>query len=464
MAETNPILIVVPTRNRPKNVRRFYNSWKENTNGSSDVVLVTDEDDKNDYSYTGFMIEKNERLSTTGKINIGVKNHLKGHKIIGFLGDDCTVDTENFEDVIVKSLSETRFGMLRPSNGFDVYDNPDHVFITVELYNFLGWFAYPKLYHSFCDYVWRDIRDILEKTSTGKYVNTKDVVFTHYNSIYFPDLKKDTLHNAVYENKSNDEDKEIYDHWQYSDMRSIQTRIENMSDIIMITHNRLEYLKMSLPCLLAQDNKDFLLTIWDNGSRDDVIAYLDTIKDPRVLVIKSNENIALAVVVSKLFERSTLTFIGKIDPDTIVSSDWLSRCVEAHNRTELGVIGGFHFRPEDLDGIEPKIDTINGVGVWQKTHIGGCAFLMRRKDFTAYLGNGLYGFTEFQQAFQRNGKINGYLWNPILYVEHMEDARSPFCIKTKEYEDYKMETRGSTINDYTNAMYVNNNYLKINVK
>lgn len=231
-----------------------------------------------------------------------------------------------------------------------------------------------------------------------------------------------------------------------------------MLDVLMISHNRLEYLKKAVQGVVAQDYP-LALTIWDNNSNDDVKEYLASL-DKSIKIVYNGTNDSLASITSKIFSESNAEFVGKVDSDTIVPPNWASRLIDAHTKYDFGFIGGFHFRPEDLCEIEPNIEDFNGIKLWRKHHIGGCSFIIRRKHFKPYQGNGIMGLSEYQAEM---GLVNGYLWNPVLWVEHMEDGRSPHCIKTQEYQDYKLLTRGLTIEQYTHGI-PNKNYLLENAK
>lgn len=233
-----------------------------------------------------------------------------------------------------------------------------------------------------------------------------------------------------------------------------------MLDILMITHNRLEYLQKALPGILSQDYKDWYLTIWDNASDKRTIDWLEKIEHDRIHIQFSRENMSLASVTNRVFSQSEEEFVGKVDPDTIIPSDWASRLIDAHQKYHFGFIGGFHFKPEDLIGREPNIENFNGVKVWRKHHIGGCSFIIRREDFGIYDGSGVMGLSEYQAQMSQ---MNGYLWDPILWVDHMEDARSEYYINNKEYNNYKKKTRNMSLEKYQTGIS-NPNYLDENTK
>ena len=221
-------------------------------------------------------------------------------------------------------------------------------------------------------------------------------------------------------------------------------------EILMITHNRLEYLKKALPSVLNQ-TCGVSLTIWDNGSDKETIAYLRSMP---VKVIYSPKNQSLAYVTNRVFLKEFKSeFVGKVDSDIIFPPDWIERIIAKHQEKHYGFLGGFHFRPEDIAELNPIIEN----GVWHKHHIGG-NFIIRREDFKGYEGSAVWGLSEYQAEM---GFPNGYLWNPILWIDHMEDARSEHYINTPEYNDYKKRTRGISLATYQTGI-VNYNYLKEN--
>ena len=63
------------------------------------------------------------------------------------------------------------------------------------------------------------------------------------------------------------------------------------------------------------------------------------------------------------------------------------------------------------------------------------------------------GWTYYQELLAQAGYINGYPWPPI-HVDHMEDTRSPHCIRTQEHESYKQQMRGMSLDEFTEALCV----------
>lgn len=216
-----------------------------------------------------------------------------------------------------------------------------------------------------------------------------------------------------------------------------------MIDLLYITYNRLEYLQKSLPSVLKQ--KDINLIIWDNGSDPKTKNWL---KQQGLEVYYNWDNQSLADVTNRVFKKCTSEFVGKVDSDMIIPPDWAERLIAKHREKHYGFLGGVHFRPEDFKEYEPILEN----GVWHKKHIGG-QFVIRREDFNSYQGQGVMGLSEYQEQFPFQ---NGYIWD--LWVEHMEDERSPHYIDNSEYEDYKIKTRGYGLKKYQTGI-INKGYL-----
>jgi len=170
--------------------------------------------------------------------------------------------------------------------------------------------------------------------------------------------------------------------------------------------------------------------------------------------------------------------LAKIDNDTLVPPELLRRLVECHVASpHFGVLSGFHFRKEgEAIADERKIVAVNGTRVFRQKYVGGCAVVMRRELFervgpipslgahnatpsaspVSRIENRPFldgGWTAYQERLDELGFINGYAW-PFVHVDHMEDARSPHCIRTAGHERYKQELRGMSLDEFTQALCV----------
>ncbi|WBU62401.1 glycosyltransferase [Paracoccus albus] len=99
---------------------------------------------------------------------------------------------------------------------------------------------------------------------------------------------------------------------------------------LVVTHNRLEKLCVTVSRLLAE-SLDYVL-VFDNHSSDGTAAWLETQSNPRLIVIRSPENLGGAGG----FSRGMCHLVERFDPDWIVIMDDDGRpcpgCIEAFRK------------------------------------------------------------------------------------------------------------------------------------
>lgn len=156
------IVIIVPTRGRPDNMKRLIESWSQRTQGKSEIVMVLDEDDYENY----FGIEPwsasphiivGERRDLCEKTNILIPIALKqDHKIFCSVGDDHVFLTPGWEDRIIEWQNANK-GICYCNDLLQFENLPTNVFIHRDIIEPLGYMAPPVLEHYFIDNYWKDL-------------------------------------------------------------------------------------------------------------------------------------------------------------------------------------------------------------------------------------------------------------------------------------------------------------------
>lgn len=113
--------------------------------------------------------------------------------------------------------------------------------------------------------------------------------------------------------------------------------------IILITRNRLAYLRECIESVLMQDYPGFELLIGDNGSTDGTIEYLRELsnRDPRVTVLLNGRNLGSCEGRNLLLQRASGDFWFIIDDDAAFQhKDDIEKVVTAFERhPKAGAIG-----------------------------------------------------------------------------------------------------------------------------
>lgn len=97
-------------------------------------------------------------------------------------------------------------------------------------------------------------------------------------------------------------------------------------------YNGMPYLPETVESILRQSHSDFEFIIIDDGSTDGTHAYLETLSDPRLRIIRQN-NRGLSATLNRMLEESQGTWHVRQDADDIALPDRLRFIVEAITRS-----------------------------------------------------------------------------------------------------------------------------------
>jgi len=208
-------------------------------------------------------------------------------------------------------------------------------------------------------------------------------------------------------------------------------------DLLLITHNRREYVERSVATLLA-DPAPFRVFWWDNGSVDGTADLCRSINDPRIVERHlSSENVMQAIPFRWVLDRSGSDLIGKVDDDTLVPRGWVETIAPAlREHQELGMIGCWTFWMEDFETYKQiavnKVVQVGRHQILQDVSIGGTAFLMRRQHAESYFVNDPLGrgVPIRRKDMTLDGLISGWYF-PLIWAEHMDDPRSVHCLMNR---------------------------------
>lgn len=202
-------------------------------------------------------------------------------------------------------------------------------------------------------------------------------------------------------------------------------------DVLMITHKRPGFTKMSLERLLESCDSHMRVFVWQNGNDLETIDVVRSFSShPRFARFHVNpENALLRVPTNWFWSESQADYFSKVDDDCLVPDGWGKALRQAHTlEPKFGIIATWLFYPEDFvpELASRKIREFgNGVQLMQHAFVQGSGYVMKRKVFQA-LGciKRKESFTTYCIRAAYYGWINGWLF-PFLHQDHMDDARSP---------------------------------------
>lgn len=110
--------------------------------------------------------------------------------------------------------------------------------------------------------------------------------------------------------------------------------------VVMTSYRDTRYLREAVDSVLAQDFTDFELIVVDDGSPDPkpVAALLEL--DPRIRVMRLDDNRGTAVAANAGIATARAPIIARLDSDDVAEPDWLAAVVGAlHADPKLGLVG-----------------------------------------------------------------------------------------------------------------------------
>lgn len=210
-------------------------------------------------------------------------------------------------------------------------------------------------------------------------------------------------------------------------------------DVLMITHKRPGYTRLSLSRLLETCDPGMRVWLWHNGGDEETLDVVRTFLDhPNVFRFHhSPDNKKLREPTNWFFENSQAEFLAKVDDDCLMPFGWATVLRQAHeDNLCFGAICCWHFHEDDFDPelAANKIKSFAGNhSILLNCWIAGSGYLMKRACIEqAGLIRPTESFTQYCIRLSKAGWVNGWYF-PFLVQDHMDDPRSVHTmLKTDE--------------------------------
>ena len=93
--------------------------------------------------------------------------------------------------------------------------------------------------------------------------------------------------------------------------------------VLMPTYNVAKWVEEAIQSVLRQTYRDFELLVVDDGSTDDTLEHVRTIKDPRIRIAAFPDNVGLADNLNRGLSLIDTDLVARMDGDDIAEPDWL---------------------------------------------------------------------------------------------------------------------------------------------
>jgi glycosyltransferase involved in cell wall biosynthesis len=103
--------------------------------------------------------------------------------------------------------------------------------------------------------------------------------------------------------------------------------------VVIPTHNRRQFLSVTLKSVLRQSDVDFDVIVVDDGSTDETPGFLEAMEDPRVRFIRNERPQGVRTARNQGIAATTGAWLAFVDDDDIWAPDKLARQVKAAKDT-----------------------------------------------------------------------------------------------------------------------------------
>ncbi|GAH87564.1 unnamed protein product, partial [marine sediment metagenome] len=201
------------------------------------------------------------------------------------------------------------------------------------------WKRYGLATHEDLDLLWRAKKVGFKSVwSMGSYVHHFGSKTTREMGLNPKKIRRKTL--PIFKERKKDPNLYIENDIKLGRVR----RMKGTIPILMITWNRFEYTKQAINAILKNTENPFKLIIIDNNSTDGTKKYLKGLKDKRIQIIYLEKNTGLVPPMNMFFRKFSLhRYVAKVDNDTIVSKDWLSKLKEVLDEYPFFAVEANHY-------------------------------------------------------------------------------------------------------------------------
>lgn len=214
----------LPTRGRPKSLKRFINAYEE-TNASSKVYVRLDNDDPLLNEYLKIKLPKKFRLEVGARIGLKASMEEMFHAFpnedwYGLGADDLLPQTTKWDQLLIEKANLREISY--PNDLGRKTRLPTHPVIGGDLARAVGWFGHPATHHFFLDDAWRYIGENLRCIYRLDEVIVEHL---HYSGVC---NHKSELDQTYSESKSKFEnDKQLYRNWQHENGKNLIIKLKD---------------------------------------------------------------------------------------------------------------------------------------------------------------------------------------------------------------------------------------------
>lgn len=171
MVTDTRLLMICPSRGRPRNIEALWDAWQATTGPEATLLVVVDEDDPelaeyqqvhqaacdsvDDDSGIRFLLLVSPRLRLGGTLNVVARHQVGLVPNCGFLGDDHRPRTDGWALRLIDELERLGTGIVYGDDLIHGAALPTAAAMTTDIVQALGYMVPAGLVHMWIDNAWK---------------------------------------------------------------------------------------------------------------------------------------------------------------------------------------------------------------------------------------------------------------------------------------------------------------------
>jgi hypothetical protein len=177
------LLMLVPTRGRPRAALALAQAWSETATGGAALLFLVDDDDPELPGYgalgaLGPTVHVGPRLRLGPTLHKASAEFASRYPMVGFMGDDHRPRTLGWDRAYVDALTEMGTGIVYGDDLFQGERIPTQVAMTSDIVEAMGGMVPGGLVHMYIDDLWKAVG---ERLGCLRYL--PDVVVEHLHPV-----------------------------------------------------------------------------------------------------------------------------------------------------------------------------------------------------------------------------------------------------------------------------------------
>ena len=114
--------------------------------------------------------------------------------------------------------------------------------------------------------------------------------------------------------------------------------MDNKVSVLIPAYNREKFIELTIKSVLDQSYQNIEIIVYDDGSKDNTVEKIKSIKDKRLKLYIGETNRGVGYARNFLMEKATGEYLCWLDSDDLLSVDRITKCINYINEHSVDIV------------------------------------------------------------------------------------------------------------------------------